>query len=150
MLHTWHRAAQPRYQERWSPGRRTNPKGPKELAAGLEPEDLQVARQLLELGQQFSYRHPTQRSAPSALCGLALGAPGSTGASGNRAEHAWAGTRFGPRASGDGARRPSRVAGAGGRPSRACRPINSSSSALFSGTSPAGTHLRPGQAIYCG
>jgi hypothetical protein len=27
------------------------------LAAGLEDEDLQVARQVLELGQQFSYRH---------------------------------------------------------------------------------------------
>jgi hypothetical protein len=33
------------------------------LTTRLEGEDLQVARQVLELGQQFSYRHPTQRSA---------------------------------------------------------------------------------------
>jgi hypothetical protein len=43
------------------------------LAAGLEGEDLQVAGEVLELGQQFSYRHPTQRSAPSAVCGPELG-----------------------------------------------------------------------------
>jgi hypothetical protein len=29
------------------------------LAAGLEGEDLQVAREALTLGQQVSYRHPT-------------------------------------------------------------------------------------------
>jgi hypothetical protein len=28
------------------------------LAAGLEGQDLQVAGEVLELGQQFSYRHP--------------------------------------------------------------------------------------------
>ena len=28
------------------------------LAAGLEGKDLQVAGEVLELGQQFSYRHP--------------------------------------------------------------------------------------------
>jgi hypothetical protein len=33
------------------------------FAAGLEGKDLQVAGKVLELGQQFSYRHPTQRSA---------------------------------------------------------------------------------------
>jgi hypothetical protein len=42
------------------------------LTTSLEGEDLQVARQVLELGQQFSYRHPTQRSAPSAVCGPEL------------------------------------------------------------------------------
>jgi hypothetical protein len=44
------------------------------LAAGLEGEDLQVAGEVLELGQQFSYRHPTQRSVPSTLCGVERGA----------------------------------------------------------------------------
>jgi hypothetical protein len=44
------------------------------LTAGLEGQDLQVAGEALELGQQFSYGHPTQRSVPSALCGLELGA----------------------------------------------------------------------------
>ena len=66
------------------------------LATGLERQDLKVAGQVLELGQQFSYRHPTQSSVPSAVGGLALGAPGSIGASGNRAERACAGcARFG-------------------------------------------------------
>ncbi len=37
------------------------------LAAGLEGQDLKVAEQVLELGQQFSYGHPTQRSAPPLL-----------------------------------------------------------------------------------
>ena len=60
------------------------------LATGLEGEDLQVARQMLELGQQFSYSHLTQRSAPCAVCGLALGATGLIGPSGNRAwNRAW-------------------------------------------------------------
>jgi hypothetical protein len=45
------------------------------LATGLEGQDLRVARQVLELGQQFSYGHPTQRSVPSTSCGVALGAP---------------------------------------------------------------------------
>ena len=40
------------------------------LAARLEGQDLQVAGEMLQLGQQFSYGHPTQRSAASALCGL--------------------------------------------------------------------------------
>jgi hypothetical protein len=43
------------------------------LAAGLEGEDLQVAREVLELGQEFSYGYPTQRSVASAVCGLGLG-----------------------------------------------------------------------------
>jgi hypothetical protein len=43
------------------------------LAAGLEGEDLQVAREVLELGQQFSYRHPTQRSLLTAVRGPRLG-----------------------------------------------------------------------------
>jgi hypothetical protein len=43
------------------------------FAAGLERQDFQVAGQVLELGQQFSYGHPTQRSVLSALCGLELG-----------------------------------------------------------------------------
>jgi hypothetical protein len=42
------------------------------LAGGLERQDLKVAGQVLELGQQFSYRHPTQRSVPTAVCGPAL------------------------------------------------------------------------------
>ena len=32
------------------------------LAPSLEGQNLQVAREMLELGQQFSYRPPTQRS----------------------------------------------------------------------------------------
>ncbi len=40
------------------------------FAAGLERQDLQVAGEVLELGQQVSYSHPTQRSAPSAMSGL--------------------------------------------------------------------------------
>ena len=42
------------------------------LTTGLEGEDLEVAGEVLELGQQFSYRHPTQRSASSAICDLGL------------------------------------------------------------------------------
>jgi hypothetical protein len=43
------------------------------LAAGLKGEHLEVAGQVLELSKQFSYRHPTQRSVLSAVCGLDLG-----------------------------------------------------------------------------
>jgi hypothetical protein len=39
------------------------------LAADLEGQNLKVAREVLKLGQEFSYRHPTQRSALSAVCG---------------------------------------------------------------------------------
>jgi hypothetical protein len=42
------------------------------LAASLEGQDLQVARQVLELGQQFSYRRPTQRSEFCAAREMAL------------------------------------------------------------------------------
>jgi hypothetical protein len=55
------------------------------VAAGLEGEDLQVAGEVLELGQQFSYGHPTQRSAPSAVRGLDPGGDGTIGPAGNRA-----------------------------------------------------------------
>jgi hypothetical protein len=43
------------------------------FAAGLEGEDLQVAREVLELGQQLSYGHLTQCSVLSAVCGVELG-----------------------------------------------------------------------------
>ena len=49
------------------------PSSRRELAARLERENLQVAREVLELGRQFSNRHPTQRSVLSAVCGLELG-----------------------------------------------------------------------------
>jgi hypothetical protein len=60
------------------------------LAASLERENLQVARQPMELGQQVSYRHPLT-VAHQTLYVVSSAAPASSiGPTGNRAPHrAW-------------------------------------------------------------
>jgi hypothetical protein len=60
------------------------------VAAGLEGEHLQVARQVLEVGEQFSYRHPLS-VACQALYVVSTWAPtGWISPTGNRAERACA------------------------------------------------------------